>query len=314
MNITPVHEAPALSAIFNMDIDLRLKRDDLYLMPGGGSKARKIECIINYALENGYNALVTNGGTQSNHARATSISAAYHGLHCHLVIVLRPGEKFANTGNILLMKLAGASIEYCEKSDLAARMDSAVEKLTNTGYKPLYIWGGGHCVQGTIPFVNAVEEFKQQVSGWEPDFLVSASATGTTQAGFSIGFSETSTHVIGISVSRDKERGSNIISKCVNDYYGYMGLPQRKLKIDFRDNWTDGGYEIYSPKLFKVIETAAKTGIFLDPTYTGKAFNGLVDLVHHDEIPKGSKVLFWHTGGLMNLMAVQKYLEKDIVL
>ena len=53
---------------------------------------------------------------------------------------------------------------------------------------------------------------------------------------------------------------------------------------------------------------------FFDPTYTGKAFNGLVELVHRGEIAKGSKVLFWHTGGLMNLMAVRKYMEMEIMI
>ena len=312
--ITPLHDADQLSETFDMDIDLRIKRDDLYLMPGGGIKARKIEGIAKYALENGYNALVTNGGTQSNHARATAIIAALHNLPCHLVIVLEPGEKYANTGNILLMQLSGASIEYCEKSQLAERMDSAVERLSAEGYKPLYIWGGGHCVQGIIPFVDAIEEFRLQAGDWVPDFLISASATGTTQAGFAIGCAESNTRVIGISAARDKNRGEKIILRCVDEYFEYLNLPGKKIDIDFRDEWTLGGYEKYSDRLFQIIEMAAKKGFFFDPTYSGKAFNGLVDMVHRDEIPGGSKVLFWHTGGLMNLMAVRRYLDREILL
>jgi 1-aminocyclopropane-1-carboxylate deaminase/D-cysteine desulfhydrase-like pyridoxal-dependent ACC family enzyme len=43
--------------------------------------------------------------------------------------------------------------------------------------------------------------------------------------------------------------------------------------------------------------------LILDPTYTGKAFCALLDLVEEGEIAQGAKVLFWHTGGLMNLLA-----------
>jgi len=43
-------------------------------------------------------------------------------------------------------------------------------------------------------------------------------------------------------------------------------------------------------------------GLLLDPTYTGKAFAGLLDLHaagHFGEEP----VIFWHTGGLPGLFA-----------
>ena len=82
----------------------------------------------------------------------------------------------------------------------------------------------------------------------------------------------------------------------------------------FRDEWTDGGYEQYSTELFSLIERAATTGYFFDPTYSGKALRGLVSMVNQGEIPSGSKVLLWHTGGLMNLQAVLRYTEGSLRL
>lgn len=41
----------------------------------------------------------------------------------------------------------------------------------------------------------------------------------------------------------------------------------------------------------------------MDPTYTGKAFYALVNYVRDGIIPRGSNVIFWHTGGLLNLVA-----------
>jgi len=45
-------------------------------------------------------------------------------------------------------------------------------------------------------------------------------------------------------------------------------------------------------------------GIPLDLTYTGKAMFGLAQLVESGEIVSGSRVVFWHTGGLLNLTSM----------
>lgn len=312
--ITPLQKISRVEAILGQNIDLRIKRDDLYPMPGGGNKARKIQCIIKYALANGYNALVTTGGPQSNHARATAIVAAQYGLPCHLVITLDSKKLYMNTGNILLMKMAGAEIEFCELSQLAAKMDSAMASFESKGFKPLYIWGGGHCVHGTEPFVEAVSEFRKQANGWEPDYMVFASATGTTHAGFSIGFADSPTKVIGISVARESQRGTSIVKQCIGEYQEYKKLLQKEIPVEFRDEWTCGGYEIYNEHLLNTIEKTAKAGIFVDPTYTGKAFTGLTDMIADGQIPAGSKVLFWHTGGLLNLTACREFIDSDFSL
>jgi D-cysteine desulfhydrase len=311
---TPLQRAPRLAAMLGMEIDLWLKRDDLYPMPGGGIKARKIEYILRRAISDGHDVLVTNGGPQSNHARAAATVAAALGMKCHLVIVLQPGRQYPNTGNVLLMKQSGASIEYCNKEALAERMDRAMDFFADRGHKPIYIWGGGHCVEGTIAFVDAAHEAMRQCGDWRPDFVVAASATGSTQAGFAIGYAGTSTHVIGISAARPKERGGAVVRGCVDECIRKLPTASSSIEIDFRDDWTDGGYEEYSEELFAVIERAARAGVFVCPTYSGKALRGLVELVQRGEIRKDSKVLFWHTGGLMNLQAVKRYADGVVSL
>jgi 1-aminocyclopropane-1-carboxylate deaminase/D-cysteine desulfhydrase-like pyridoxal-dependent ACC family enzyme/ribosomal protein S18 acetylase RimI-like enzyme len=305
--VTPVDHGYPLSATLNLNIDLRIKRDDLYPLSGGGIKARKIGYIVKKAIDEGYDALVTNGGPQSNHARATAILAANLGIKCHLVIILEKEKTYLNNGNMLLMKLSGSSIEYTTKEQLALRMDEAIVDLTNKGHKPLYIWGGGHCLEGTKAFVDAAVECQHQSGDWIPDFLILASGTGSTQAGLAIGYMDLPTQVIGVSVARSTDRGKSIIQDCIDEYYSHYHLTQHPNHVFFRDDWTDGGYEQYSKELFHLIRTAAKTGYFFDPTYSGKALRGLVSMVKKNEIPESSKVLFWHSGGLMNLQAVHEF-------
>lgn len=304
---TAIEPGIPLATLLGLDIDLRIKRDDLYPVPGGGIKARKIGFIMKKAIEDGYDAIVTNGGPQSNHARASAILAANLGLKCHLVIVLEKQTEYSKSGNILLMKLSGASIEYTIKDFLAMSMDHAIERLSNQGHKPLYIWGGGHSYEGTVAFVEAAAEAQNQCGDWIPDYLVLASGTGSTQAGLAIGYANLKTKVIGISVARKSPRGSQVIEECVDDYYNRSSSLRKNVNIYFKDDWTLGGYEEYDEALFAVIEKTARCGYFFDPTYSGKAILGLTSMVQKKEIHQGSKVLFWHTGGLMNLQAALNY-------
>jgi len=271
-------------------------------MPGGGIKSRKILYIIDEILKNKHDVIVTNGGPQSNHARAAALMAAKFGLRCHLVIVLEPGVEYPLTSNILLMKMKGAVIEYCRKNQLSETMDRVIDHYGKAGNKPVYIWGGGHNAAGTHAFVEAAEEAQNQCGKWIPDYFVMASGTGSTQAGLIIGYGNFDTKVIGISVARKQNRGTSIIRDCISDYYSSLGLSAGGHEIYFYDNWTFGGYEKTSADLINLINNTAKAGIILDPTYSGKGFFGLVEMVKSGQIPSGSKVLFWHTGGLLNIM------------
>ena len=51
---------------------LLIKRDDAISFGFGGNKVRKLEYVLAQARANGADTLVTLGGLQSNHARATA--------------------------------------------------------------------------------------------------------------------------------------------------------------------------------------------------------------------------------------------------
>ena len=270
---------------------------------GGGSKARKMQYIMREIDDAGHDMIVTNGGPQSNHARSAALMAAARGMPCHLVIVLEPHLKYPVCGNLLLMLLSGVTVEYCEKHELSDRMDGAIEHYKQKGNNPAYIWGGGHCHSGTVAFVEAAAEARSQCGDWIPDFVVHASGTGTTQAGLAIGYADLPTRVVGISVARDANRGARVVRDAIKDYFRKTGERRKGILVDFRDDWVCGGYEKSNPELLSTIRSASKSGLILDPTYSGKAWYGLLKLLECGEIPAGSKTLFWHTGGLMNLMA-----------
>ena len=53
-------------------------------------------------------------------------------------------------------------------------------------------------------------------------------------------------------------------------------------------------------------------GLMLDLVYTAKVFAAIPALVQSGDIPKGSKVLFIHTGGLAALFAYQTDLDRGL--
>lgn len=73
-------------------------------------------------------------------------------------------------------------------------------------------------------------------------------------------------------------------------------------RIIFNTDYLCGGYEQYTPEMEAYLQQVMRsTGLMFDTTYSGKAFYGMMDYLRKNHL-EDKKVLFWHTGGLMNLM------------
>jgi 1-aminocyclopropane-1-carboxylate deaminase/D-cysteine desulfhydrase-like pyridoxal-dependent ACC family enzyme len=300
---TPVESYPRLGA--DLGIDLRVKRDDLLPAPAGGNKVRKCASIFRDLVPNGVDTIITHGGAQSNHARIVAMESARRGLACVLVLHGDTNTQFG--GNLLLSRLVGARIVTTSHSALWETVKRCEAELLSQGATPFIVPGGGHCLEGAQAYADAVEELAGQLqSDWTPDFIVHASGTGATQAGLLAGIErrQWQTVVVGISVGRVSARGKPIVEKCYHVLRARLGLKATARPVLFRDDWLCGGYEAFDAGILNTIADAAGSeGLLLDPTYTGKAFTGLRQLARSGFIPARSKVLFWHTGGLLNLVA-----------
>jgi 1-aminocyclopropane-1-carboxylate deaminase/D-cysteine desulfhydrase-like pyridoxal-dependent ACC family enzyme len=185
-------------------------------------------------------------------------------------------------------------------------MDNAMFDLKKDGYEPLYIWGGGHCLEGTYAYHDAILELKKQLNTIEPDYIFLASGTGATQAGLVSGAKSyfKNCKVIGISIAREKERGKSEVFKSVQELESYLGTENCFYDdVYFDDAYNGGGYNMDYNELNEVINNQAQNGIILDKTYTAKAFYGMIDYVKKGKIKPNSKIVFWHTGGLLNFLS-----------
>ena len=287
---------------------LRIVRDDLFPFIGGGAKARKAVAYEKFLKENGYNAVVTCGGIQSNHNRAMALMCARNGWKCHLCIQGTEERFVVEKGNALLDRLSGATCELISPEDTSVAMDRAMENLRNEEYNPYYVVGGGHNLPGGTCFVEAVEELKRQcdAEGWKPDYIFHASGTGSTQAGIAVGLDKvgwSDVKLVGISVARQQQRGREVVVEFANMLAEHYHMPQDyEDKIIFTAEYLMGGYEQYTEDMKRFLEKVMReTGLMFDTTYSGKGFWGMMQEIKRLNL-QNKKILFWHTGGLMNLM------------
>lgn len=294
--------------IIIQDINLKVIRDDLFPFIGGGSKARKAVAYEKYLRENGYNAIVTCGGIQSNHIRAMALVCARNGWECHLCIQGDEDRFINEKGNALLDRLSGAKCECINPEDSSFAMERAMVQLSAAGYNPYYVIGGGHNLPGGTCFVDAVVELKRHCEGisYKPDYIFLASGTGSTQAGIVVGLDIvgwSDVKCVGISVARQYEHGKQVIAEFANMLSKHYGLQiDYSDRIIFNTNYLCGGYEKYTPEMENYLNDAMqKTGLMFDTTYSGKAFWGMMQEIKRLGL-QDKNILFWHTGGLMNLM------------
>ena len=279
-------------------------RDDIFPFIGGGGKARKAVYYEELLREQGYNAVVTCGGIQSNHNRAIALMCAKNGWKCHLCIQGAEDRFVAEKGNALIDRLSGAECELIKPEDTAVAMDRAIERLAAEGYKPYYCHGGGHDLPGGVSFVEAVEKLAKQIE--KPDYLFHASGTGSTQAGVVVGLDRlgwSDVKCIGISVARQQERGRQVVAEFADMLAEHYGMTERyDDRILFCTDYLCGGYEQYTPEMEQYLQkTMRQTGLVFDTTYSGKAFYGMMDYVKKHGL-QDKRIVFWHTGGIMNIM------------
>jgi len=304
---SPVEEAPRLRAALGAGARIFVKRDDAIPFGFGGNKVRKLAIVVAQAVAEGADTLITVGGVQSNHARATAATAAKLGLRCHLIANGTRPDKL--TANALLDSLLGAEVEYvAARTDRVPAMHRAADRVRAAGGHPVEVPLGASTPIGAIGFVRAIGELIEQ--GVRPDVIVHATSSGGTQAGLVAGCAlhGLSTRVIGVSAddpAADVERQvRSIIDGMKSPLGSVMEDIARDATIEVDDTFVGGGYGVPTPASIEAQQLAARTeALFVDHTYTAKALASLIARLRDGRIPSDATVLFWHTGGQVGLFA-----------
>lgn len=297
--------------------NIYIKRDDQTGTEVSGNKIRKLEYAVKEALDNNCDYLITCGGIQSNHARATAAVAAKLSMGCYLV--LRGQEDNELEGNYFLDKILGANIKFVTdeeyRDNRAEIMEGIKNMLNNQGHKAYIIPEGASNGIGSLGYYSAYNEILAQEKelGIKFDAIVVTVGSGGTYTGMYYGnkVANNDAAVYGINIAADKEYFQNIIESLLHETIKYTKL---EISIDKNDiNIIDGypglGYALSRKEEIKFIQWfAGLEGIILDPVYTGKAMYGLVEEIKKGSFDKHNNILFIHTGGIFGWNSIQRSL------
>ncbi len=298
-----------------------IKRDDCTGLSTGGNKTRKLEFLMADAVAQGADTIITQGATQSNHARQTCAIASRLDFEAHVLLEDRTGyhdEAYAYNGNVLLDQLHGATISIRPAdSDMNAEMEQLAQQLRDDGKKPYIIPGGGSNEIGALGYVNAALELNTQANdrSLRIDHLVHATGSQGTQAGLLLGMEAMNSGipVYGVSVRAPKQQQEDNVYKLAQRTAEHMGLSPDLVardKVVANSDYVGDGYGLPTDSMVEAVKMMARyEGILLDPVYSGKGFAGLVDLIRKGCFKRGENVVFLHTGGSVSLFAYPKIFD-----
>lgn len=298
----------------HLGVELLVKRDDLTGAELSGNKIRKLEFLLADAQAKGCDTVITGGGAQSNHCRATALAATRLGLSS--VVCLRTIDKSKppkTAGNILLDRLAGAEIVWIDHEDWARQGEiyaREAERLRGAGKTPYIIPEGGSNALGSFGYIDCARELAEQIGALprKATTVIYACGSGGTGAGLILGgkqfgFGDLGIKIAGVNVCDSREFFVRRIADIAKNFTNtYQGPPIGDEDIDIIDGYVGRGYAKSRPEELACLQSlAASEAIILDPVYTGKAFYGLTRELEKDRTRFGERVVFLHTGGIFGL-------------
>ena len=312
---TPVRRLERVSAELGRSV--WIKRDDFTGAEMSGNKVRKLEYTLAKALKEGADTVITAGGIQSNHARATAAAAARLGLKSHLVLDISSVPSLE--GNYLLDRMFGAEITLLDENagvSLSDKMAEIAGQLREAGHRPYIIPVGASDGVGNLGYLNAFREIlsQEETLGVRFDAVACAVGSGGTLSGLYLGsrLFGAGKRIVGITVCDNREYFAAVCGSIVNQTLRMLEEePDGNPDFTFIDGYKGRGYALSSPEELRFIaRIAAMEGIVLDPVYTGKAFYGLWQEIGKGTLDPAENILFIHTGGQYGLFPKQSQMAE----
>jgi D-cysteine desulfhydrase family pyridoxal phosphate-dependent enzyme len=313
---TPLQRAERLERALGPESPrIYIKRDDLTNLAYGGNKARKLEYLVADALAKGATVLVTEGVTQSNHARMTAAAAVLAGLKCVLILDDRNGVD--DQGNLLLDRLMGAEVRVVSgREGRRAAMETIGDELRAAGEVPYVVPTGGSVPLGSLGYVRAAYELQSQLFDIEetPARVYFPNGSSGTFAGMVAGAKvfNVAWDPIAVSVEGEEAEMRRDAYPQVVGTLELLGTPVTAKPEDLHiaHGFQGAGYGIPTEAGIEAIHLLARTeAIFLDPVYTGKAMSALLSHVRNGQFSPDESIVFIHTGGTPSV-----FVHRDLLL
>ena len=271
------------------DVEVWVKRDDLIHPVISGNKWRKLKYNIEALSPNAH--VLTFGGAWSNHVRAVAAAGAEFGFKTTAVI---RGELVEPLNPVLVFaQNHGMQLVPVSRSDYRLRHDRNWIEQQRLAAGADVVWPEGGSNELAI---RGVKEMMQEVTQQDPnpfDVICVPVGTGATLAGIVAALSETS-RALGVSVLK----GGGFLRDDVRALLAAAGEPDNdhwELETDYHF----GGYAKTKPELVRWVEEfSGRSGLPLEPVYSGKLFYAVMDKLANGWLSSGGRILVVHTGGV----------------
>ena len=330
--VTPVHGLTVLEKHLKLPTGtLLVKRDDRSTELLGGNKARKLEFLLGpLAQEKNPQdvTLVTTGMWGSNHALATAIVGHLYGFKVLLQLGPQPVTPKVKE-KLLGFHVLGAHLKFFSHKIWLGFgiLGRTLQDLFTKRF--VYFPPGGSQPLGNLGYVDAYLEMESQLKNSKtplPQEIYLPMGTAGTSAGLWVGsclagtLDEVTIHSIGISHSflsngRTIEKMARKTYRLIRESLTEEDLknfPDCQFKLGkglvYHKEFSAPGYGAATPQVFETIALVKKLeGITLEQTYTGKAFNGMLQLLARKPVERRQeKILYWHT---YNAFSMQSFIE-----
>ena len=284
---SPVHQVN--DKLFDeRDLKVFIKRDDLIHPIISGNKWRKLKCLLIKAQSTNKKHLVTFGGAYSNHLLATAAAAAKFGFKSTGFV---RGEQVDND-TLFLCRLHGMNLLFTDRGSYRDKR-ALFNKYFAGDEAAFFIDEGGASAEAAEGCSELVNELTETY-----DHLFCACGTGTTAAGIINGLNShhLSTQFHAVPVFKNGGFIGDEINKLLLSPANYQ------LHTDYHF----GGYGKVNDELIAFVkEFVAKTGILIEPIYTGKMLYAIYDLAAKNYFKPSSKILAIHSGGIWGLLGMK---------
>lgn len=311
---SPVHRLERLERWLGGGVEIYIKRDDL-LRPFCGNKLRYIEYVLGAYRAGKHDCIVHCGEMTSNFLMQLAIIGAQEGVPVH--VLLRGDHPPVWQGNILLEDIFGACISYRGAESKQSCSDikrQYAQKLRSHGHDPFVIDYPLSNYIGILGNLGTYEELHIQIKKGdlpEIDHIVMCSA-GNSYLGLRV-----ASHLYGdmrritaFPPIRFSDSGLGSVAAdrrmfLLKKIREFADATERELDIatvEFDEGFVGDGYGVPTSESIEAVRIlASMEGVLLDPIYTGKAMAGLISYIRRGAVTPGTRILFIHTGGWVNV-------------
>lgn len=256
-----------------------------------GNKWFKLKPQLDLVKTKSISEIISFGGAYSNHIHALALLAKHNGISTRGII---RGESASKENPTLTDALqAGMQLEFVSRQDYKKRNEPEYLKHLKERFpEALIVPEGGMsklAIQGCKRLLDLIN--LQSL----PDYILTASGTGTTLAGIVLGLKKHQ-KAIGYLVLKDPSvvaRVSDLVKSFPEHELDSNHGKYSFVQADF------GGYAKLDHDLFQfILYFLDQTGVLLDPIYTSKMCFKLMQQIQKGVFEQGAHIVIIHSGGL----------------